>query len=140
MIVYTSEPVTVPLPIAGPVEVELHVSSNRRHTDFFACLCDVTPSGRSTNLSAGIFRVFPDRPRTQPDGTHTIAVALWPRAHTFQPGHRLRLQVSSGAHPHFARHPGTDEPTATAVRLLTADQQIFHDPQHPSRLIVYTSG
>ena len=58
------------------------------------------------------------------------------RRHSFARGHRLRLQVSSGAHPRYARNPGTGEPLGTAVRLVTAQQQVFHDPGHPSALIL----
>lgn len=31
-----------------------------------------------------------------------VPVALWPTAHRFAPGHRLRVQVSGGAHPRCA--------------------------------------
>ncbi|MFE5212496.1 hypothetical protein [Streptomyces sp. NPDC056600] len=36
-------------------------------------------------------------------------------AHHFGTGHRVRRQVSGGAHPRFARHPGTAEPAAGAA-------------------------
>ncbi|HYB05060.1 MAG TPA: hypothetical protein VED17_11405, partial [Nitrososphaerales archaeon] len=53
--------------------------------------------------------------------------------------HRLRLQVSSGAHPRFIRNLGSGEPLATATTFRTAHQEIFHDASHPSsvRLPVY---
>ena len=38
---------------------------------------------------------------------------MWPTANTFRAGHRIRLQVSSGAHPLFCRNAGTGEPLAT---------------------------
>ena len=37
---------------------------------------------------------------------------MWPTANTFRAGHRIRLQVSSGAHPLFCRNAGTGEPLA----------------------------
>ena len=60
----------------------------------------------------------------------------WPAAHRFRRGHRLRLQVSSGAHPRYARNTGSGEPLATATTLLRADQQVHHDPEHPSAVIL----
>jgi len=54
----------------------------------------------------------------------------------FRRGHRLRLQVSSGAHPRYARNTGTGEPIATATALVRADQQVFHDPGHPSAIVL----
>ena len=63
-------------------------------------------------------------------------VGLWPTAHRFKRGHRIRVQVSSGAFPRFARNPGTGEPHATATRLLAADQSVYHDPAHPSAIVL----
>lgn len=48
--------------------------------------------------------------------------------------------MSSGAHPRYARNTGTGEPLATATRLLAADQEVFHDPQHPSALVLSVVG
>ncbi len=61
---------------------------------------------------------------------------LWPTAHRFRRGHRIRVQVSSGAFPRYARNPGTGEPHATATRLRAADQAVHHDPAHPSAVIL----
>ena len=57
-------------------------------------------------------------------------------AHRFEPGHRLRLQVSGGAFPRYARNTGTGEPLATATTLAAAEQQVHHDPDHPSAIIL----
>jgi len=46
------------------------------------------------------------------------------------------VQVSSGAHPRYARNPGSGEPLATATKLLVADQSIYHDPEHPSGIVL----
>ena len=80
--------------------------------------------------------VAPGRPERQPDGTIRARIPLWPAAHRFHRGHRLRLQVSSGAHPWYARNPGTGQPLGTAVRLVPARQRVFHDPGHPSALLL----
>jgi hypothetical protein len=76
----------------------------------------------------------------EPDGTLRIAIDLWPTAHRFLAGHRLRLQVSSGAHPRFSRNTGSGEPLATARTLVAADQSVFHDPEHPSALLLPVMG
>jgi hypothetical protein len=52
-------------------------------------------------------------------------------AYRFAAGHRIRLQVSGGAHPRFARNTGTAEPPATATRLARVHIQIFHDAGAP---------
>ena len=58
-------------------------------------------------------------------------VRLWPTAHCFKRGHRIGIQVSSGAFPRDARDPGPGEPHATATILRAADQTVYHDPAHP---------
>ena len=64
-----------------------------------------------------------------------LEIAMWPTANTFRAGHRIRLQVSSGAHPLFARNAGTGEPLATGATLRSADQEVFHDADATPRRI-----
>jgi uncharacterized protein len=45
-------------------------------------------------------------------------------AHRLAAGHRLRVQISGGAHPRFLRNTGTGEPPATASRLVPVDIEI----------------
>jgi hypothetical protein len=47
-------------------------------------------------------------------------------AHRFAPGHRLRVQVSGGAHPRWARNTGASEQIATATSLVPVDVEISH--------------
>ncbi|MEE1758852.1 CocE/NonD family hydrolase C-terminal non-catalytic domain-containing protein [Streptomyces sp. SP18BB07] len=61
---------------------------------------------------------------------------MWPAAHRFRRGRRIRVQVSSGAFPRYARSPGTGEPLATATTLRAADQSVPHGPEHPSAAIL----
>ena len=135
VLTYTSEPVNVPLVITGPVAAELFVGSSCPHTDFFARLCDVDPAGKSVNITDGILRLTDaaEEPRR-------ITIDLWPTAHQFRPGHRIRLQVSSGAHPRYARNLGSDEPLATATALHTARQAVYHDAARPSAVLLSVVG
>ena len=136
VLVYTSAPLERDLEVIGPVRVELYAGSSLTHTDFFARLCDVFPDGRSINLCDGITRLEPEAFIQAEEGVIRVAFDLWPTANVFKAGHRVRLQVSSGAHPRFARNPGSGEPLASAVRLIPADQTVFHDPRRPSAVIL----
>jgi putative CocE/NonD family hydrolase len=136
VLTYTSEPLEADLEVIGPVRAELVVSSSREHTDFFARLCDVEPGGRSVNVTDGLLRLRPGAPARAADGTACAVVAMWPTAHRFPRRHRLRLQVSSGSHPRYARNLGTGEPLATATRMVVADQSVYHDPRHPSAVVL----
>jgi len=50
------------------------------------------------------------------------------------------LQISSGAHPRYARNTGSGEPLATATKLVPAVQEVFHDAEHPSSVILTLLG
>lgn len=120
----------------GNVTAELYVKSSLEHTDFFARLCDVDPSGKSTNICDGLIRLYPDRVPANEDGIMHLKLELWPTAYRFKKGHRIRLQVSSGAFPRWARNTGSGERLGTATQLHIAEQEIYHDSKHPSALIL----
>ena len=136
VLVYTSAPLEDDLEVIGPVSAELYVRTSLKHTDFFARLCVVEPSGKSVNLCDGILRLTPESDAPESNGSRHIKIALWPTAYHFRKGQRLRVQISSGAHPRFARNPGSGEPVATATKLFVADQAVYHDPDHPSAILL----
>ena len=84
----------------------------------------------------------PADPRTVPaddvavgdDGVLAVDVELFPTAYRVRAGHRIRVQVSGGAFPRFARNFGTAEPFATAGAGRRCGFEIYHDAAHPSRL------
>ncbi|HXZ61369.1 MAG TPA: CocE/NonD family hydrolase [Acidimicrobiales bacterium] len=134
VLTYTSPVLTTDLTVIGPLTATLHLRSSLEHTDFFVRVCDVDERGRSFNLSDGVARLAPGSVAEDEDGVFALEVVLWPTANTFRVGHRIRLQVSSGAHPLIARNSGTGEPLATGTRLQAADQEVFHDSAHPSHV------
>ena len=60
------------------------------------------------------------------DQALAVEVELYPTAYRIQAGHRIRVQVSGGAFPRFARNFGT---ATTAVRCRF---EIYHDSRHPA--------
>jgi putative CocE/NonD family hydrolase len=136
VLTYTTPPLEAALEAIGPVEVELHVRSSREHFDVFARVCDVDAAGISRNVCDALERVAPGSHERGADGVVRVAFALWPTAHRFAAGHAVRLQVSAGAHPRYARNPGTGEDPATATRLVVADQEVLHDVARPSALVL----
>ena len=123
--------------VIGPLTATLYVRSSLEHTDFFVRLCDVTAKGKSFNLSDGIVRLTPGSVERDDDGVAKLDIAMWPTANTFRAGHRIRLQVSSGAHPLFNRNAGTGEPLATGANLRSADQELFHGGSRPSSVALH---
>jgi predicted acyl esterase len=69
-----------------------------------------------------------------------VTIELWPMGHRFAAGHRVRLQVSSGAHPRYARNTGSGEELFSATALQPVDVELLHGPEHPSLLVLPASG
>ena len=107
---YTSEPLTEPLTVAGPVSVELWAVTDAHDTDWTAKLVDVYPDGRALGLCDGIRRAsfrdsLSDPAPVSPGEPAYYAIELSSVAYRFAPGHRVRLEVSSSNYPRFRRQP-----------------------------------
>ncbi|WP_411144011.1 CocE/NonD family hydrolase [Streptomyces sp. x-80] len=131
VLTFTTAPLTAPVHVLGPVSAELQVGVDTGHADVFARLCDVDAQGRSTNICDGVRRLRPAEATPA-----AVTVAMSSTAHHFPAGHRIRLQISGGAHPRFARNTGTGEPLATATRLIPAEVSLHH----PSALVLPVAG
>jgi uncharacterized protein len=132
VLVFTSAPLPTDLDVIGPVSARLRVRASGPHFDIFARLCDVDPRGRSRNVCDGLIRHVPAAGEDA-EG-YLITVPMSATAYRFAAGHRLRLQVSGGAHPRFARNTGTGEPPATATRLAAVDLELLHGAAEPRGL------
>jgi putative CocE/NonD family hydrolase len=136
VLTFTSDPQVADLEVIGAVRVRLYVQASVANIDLYARLCDVNPRGQSINISDGIVRLTD----AAPDSPRPVEFDLWPVAHAFRRGHRIRLQVSGGAHPRYGRNPGTADPYATSTRLQASDRTVFHDAQHPSAVWLPVHG
>jgi putative CocE/NonD family hydrolase len=136
VLTFTTRQLDQDLEIIGPLRLLLYVRSNQVACDFFARLCDVYPDGRSMNVTDGLLRLLPGEGIPQADGCLQVTIELWPTAYCFAKNHALRLQVSSGAFPRYDRNPGTNDPLGLAVQLLPSEQTVYHDPHHPSVLVL----
>ncbi len=134
VIIFTGEVLTKPLSFIGQPKLTLFARSSLDYSDFFARLCDVAPNGKSINICDGFIRLNPDNAKKDKSGIWQVEIDLHNFAHQFKAGHRLRLQISSGAAPRFSRNPGTSESILTATELKIAEQEIFHNEQYPSKL------
>jgi uncharacterized protein len=130
VLTYTTAALEADTEVIGEVSAEIWFCSSLRYADVFVRLCDVDPRGRSYNVCDGLTSL------SAADEISRADVRLWPTAHRFKRGHRIRIQVSSGAFPRYARNGGTGEPRATATNLRAADQSVYHDGEHPSAVIL----
>ena len=136
VLTFTTESLSEPLEVIGVPQVRLFVRTTARTTDFFVRLCNVTHRGKSLNITDGIARFPICDHEMLDDGTILIEVDLSATACRFDVGHQIRLQVSSGAHPRYARNLGVENPAAELADSQVASQEIFHDPDHPSEVVL----
>jgi putative CocE/NonD family hydrolase len=124
VVTFTSEPLAAETHLLGVPVVDLTFASDRSDTAVFVRLCEVTAEGKSINVTDRLVPLRADDRAS--DGTWQLEVALPATCISIAAGHRIRLQLSSGAFPRFARHPGTSEPVSTATDYVAAAQAVHH--------------
>jgi putative CocE/NonD family hydrolase len=139
VLIYTSRPSASDLDVVGPVSARIFVRTDHPYADVFVRVCDVDPKGTSRNVVDGIRRLDPatvpaDDVEVGADGVLAVDVELFPTAYRIRAGHRVRVQVSGGAFPRFARNLGTGEPFGAATAMAPNRFRIFHDAGHPSHV------
>ena len=122
---FTSDPLTRPVTVIGSPTVRLALRTSGEFGDLVVRLCDVAGS-RSLNICDGVAQLDPDAAVRDADGWSVVQLDLDPVAHSFVKGHRIRLQVSAGAHPLVVRNLGLGEPLATARRMTTNRYEVRH--------------
>lgn len=136
VLVYSSDVLTEPVEVIGPVRAVLHLRTTAPATDVTAKLVDVYPDGRAFLLCDGIRRVTAAEVAAGDDPVR-VEVDLIATANVFLPGHRIRLEVSSSSFPKYDRHPNTADGTASSPdELCVAVQTIVHDDRHRSALVL----
>jgi len=137
VLVYTSEPMSEPLQVTGFVDAVLKVSSSALDTDFAVKLVDVAPDGSAYILGDTIIRArYRDgyeRPvLLTPGEVATVQPTPITISNTFQPGHRIRVEVTSSNFPKFVRNLNTGGPNQTESTPVIADNVIHHAGEHAS--------
>lgn len=130
VLTFTGPSLDEPLEVIGNPVVELVHGTDNPHCDLFVRLCEVTENGRSVNLSDAFQRLQPAR------SSGTVRLRLDAMAHRFDRGTRVRLQISGGAHPRYARNLGTDEDPATGTTLAASRRTIACGAGGISRLFL----
>jgi putative CocE/NonD family hydrolase len=120
VLTFTGPPLDAPVDVIGLVSARLRARGSGGHFDLFARLCDVDADGTSWNVCDGILRV------SDGAGWADYTIAMSSTAHRFAAGHRIRWQVSGGAHPRFARNTGTADQLPTATGLVPVDIELSH--------------
>ncbi len=154
VLVYQSAPLAQDLTVAGPIGVDLWVSTSGTDADFVVKLIDVLPDDAPTpepsqpghsqagaqrlvraDVLRGRFRNSFEKPAPfQPNVPTEVNYALNDVLHTFRQGHRLMVQVQSTWFPLVDRNPQqfVTISTAEAKDFQKATIRIYHEPGHAS--------
>jgi putative CocE/NonD family hydrolase len=156
VLTYQTEPLTEDLTVAGPLGVDLWVSTSGTDADFVVKLIDVLPNdapaptpnpqrlalgGAQRLVRADVFRgrfrnSFEKPEAFQPNVPTEVKYELNDVLHTFKKGHRLLVQVQSTWFPLVDRNPQqfVNITTAEAADFKKATIRIYHEPGHASAL------
>lgn len=139
---YTTAALSSPLALAGPMELHFYGETDQAETDWIVKVADVAPDGSSLLLSSGYLRASHravDESRSRPaepwiantakatvwpNDAALYRIDVWPVAAELQPGHRLRIMISSTDVPNHEPLPHGSRNT------------IHHSARYPSRLIL----
>ena len=126
---YTTESLDIPLEILGRPRALLHISSTAPVMAFVARLCDVAPDGASALVCSGLLNAtrrdsLTDPAPLEPDQVYGLDIELDCTGWRFEPGHRIRLSISSADFPNLwpTPYPGRN--------------QVHRGSAHPSRLVL----
>jgi putative CocE/NonD family hydrolase len=162
VLVYQTPELKRDLTIAGPIEVELYVSTTGTDADWVVKVIDVypddypdpDPNPTGVRMGAyqqlirgepfrGKFRNGFDKPEPfKPGEVAKIKFTLPDVYHTLRPGHRLMVQVQSTWFPLVDRNPQTfcDIYSASEKDFKKQTHRVYHAGEHASRITVGTIG
>jgi uncharacterized protein len=138
VLIYTTAPLAQTVEAIGHVSVELWARASEPYFDLFARVCDVDCHAVARNVSDALTSISPGRAQENADGTWRVRWRLWPIGHRFAAGHCIRLQISSGAHPRYARNPGNGDIAAhaSADTMRAVEIEILRSAEYPSALVL----
>ncbi len=161
---FKTEPLAQDLTVAGPLGVDLWVSTSGTDADFIVKLIDVLPDDAvadpapgatpSTTLPGtqrlvradvfrGRYRTGFEKPEAfQPNVPTEVKYELNDVLHTFKKGHRLLVQVQSTWFPLVDRNPQQfiNISTAEASDFKKATIRVYHEAGHASSLTLPVLG
>ena len=118
-----------PLTLLGPINAELFVETDAKETDFFVSVQDVFPKkGPIVNIQTGGAKFIPKN-KNKPG---KLKIKIWPTGYQINPGHKLRIVITSSCFPAFNRSLNTGEPIYSAKKMVKAHQKIFVGKEFPS--------
>jgi putative CocE/NonD family hydrolase len=155
VLVYQTQPLSESTTLAGPLQADVWVSTSGTDSDWIVKLIDVFPLDaqeppnmrRGEHLGGyqmmvrsevlrGRFRNSDEHPEPfKPNEPTRVKLELQDVLHTFQPGHRIMIQVQSTWFPLVDRNPQKYVDNiylADDKDFIKATQRVYRSKQHPS--------
>ena len=157
---YVSEPQTEAVEITGPIAFYFHAEIDQDDTSWILSLRDVHPNGREVELTKGFLKAShravdgerskphePYHPHREsepvtPGEIYEYAISLAPTSNVFKRDHRIKLVISSLDHARSRNYELAPESLGRThapwhlAGSKTTLHKIFHDPDHPSHLLL----
>ena len=138
---FMTAPLDTPVEVTGPLTVELWASSDCPDTDFMAKLVDVYPDGterlvQDNGLRARFREGFDHEVFMKKGEVYKFKIDLWSTSLVFNKGHRIAVHVSSSNDPRFDPNPNTGKPLRADAETRIANNTIYFDQAHPSRILL----
>jgi putative CocE/NonD family hydrolase len=140
-VVFTSKPLAKPIEVTGQMSARLWAASDAKDTDWNVMLLDVFPDGHAQRVQDGVARArfrkgFDKEVPLTPGSIEQYDIDLWFTSRVFEPGHRIRVAVSSALFPKYDRNLNTGGNNERDTTFVVAHQRIIHDAAHPSRVML----
>ena len=140
-LVFTSKPLTKPLEVTGQMSATLWAATDAKDTDWNVMLLDVFPDGHAERVQDGFARArfrkgFDKEVPLTPGSVERYDIDLWFTSRVFEPGHRLRVSVSSALFPKYDRNLNTGGNNERDSTFVVAHQRLVHDAAHPTQVVL----
>ncbi|MCU0408371.1 MAG: CocE/NonD family hydrolase, partial [Bacteroidales bacterium] len=130
-LVFTKPVEKGPLVLLGPVNASLWLSSTAACTDFYVLLQDEFPDGKIINIQEGGAKV-----KAQGAKPHKTEISVWATGYQLNPGHTLRVVITSSWFPRFNRNLNNCEPITSATAITASTQTVWYGSETPSSIIL----
>lgn len=127
--IFETDVLTDPLILLGSVSASLYVSSTAEKTDFIILLQDVFPNDTIINIQEGAKQIS-----TNENKVTRVNLESWPTGYQLNPGHKLRIVITSSWFPRYNRSLNTAEPIYGAKESMKAVQTIYLGPEYLSKI------
>jgi putative CocE/NonD family hydrolase len=138
-LVFTSKALTKPIEVTGEMSATIWAATDQKDTDWNVMLLDVFPDGHAERVQDGLMRArfrkgFDKEVLLTPGSVERYDMDLWFTSRVFEPGHRIRVSVSSALFPKYDRNLNTGKDNETDSTFVVAHQRLMHDAAHPSHV------